>query len=91
MSNSTEMEAAQDQIATMGMPEVFYGNNHLYLAKPEHNFLLEICPKEAISFSSYAKRQSQLRNLEAQATIEINLGDANESQLNVIDVIPDSI
>lgn len=62
MSNSTEMEAAQDQVATMGLPEVLYGNNHLYLAKPEHNFLLEVCPVDAVSFSSFAKRQAHLRD-----------------------------
>lgn len=56
MSNSTEMEAAQDQIATMGLPEVFYGNNHLYLTKPACNFMVEVCPVDAIGQSSYAKR-----------------------------------
>ena len=91
MSNSTEMEAAQDQIATMGLPEVFYGNNHLYLAKPEHNFLLEICPIDACSFSSYAKREAHLRNPEMHASIEVSLNDADHKKLNVIDVIPDAI
>lgn len=63
MSNSTEMEAAQDQIATMGLPEVFYGNNHLLLCKPNNNFMVEICAVDAVSFSSYAKRQECLRDL----------------------------
>lgn len=53
MSNSPEMEAAQDQVATNGLPEVFYGNNHLYLMRSESNFLLEISAVDAISFSSY--------------------------------------
>jgi len=65
MSNSTEMEAAQDQVATMGLPEVLYGNNHLYLAKPEHNFLLEVCPVDAVSFSSFSKRQAHLRDAQS--------------------------
>lgn len=56
MSNSTEMEAAQDQVATMGLPEIFYGNNHLYIARPEFNFLLEVSAIDSISFASYAKR-----------------------------------
>ena len=54
MSNSQEMEAAQDRIGTNGLPEVFYGNNHLYLARPGSNFLLEINAADSCSFSSYA-------------------------------------
>ena len=56
MSNSTEMEAVEDKVATMGLPEVIYGNNHLYLARPDCNFLLDINATDAISFASFAKR-----------------------------------
>ena len=56
MSNSTEMEAVQDQVATMGLPEVLYGNNHLYLTRPDCNFMVEVSAVDAISFASYAKR-----------------------------------
>ena len=68
MSNSTEMEAAQDQVATMGLPEVFYGNNHLFLVKPESNFLLEVSALDSISYTSYAKRQDFLRSAETANT-----------------------
>ena len=73
MSNSREMEAAQDQVATMGLPEVFYGNNHLYVSRPDSNFLLEISAVDAISQSSFAKRQATLRNPETQAVAEIDI------------------
>ena len=71
MSNSTEMEAAQDQVATMGLPEVFYGNNHLYLARPDCNFLLEVSAVDAISFASYAKRQACLRDAATAPSAQI--------------------
>ncbi len=56
MSNSKEMEAAQDKTGTSGLPEVFYGNSHLYLTNPQYNFLFEVSALDAISFASYAKR-----------------------------------
>ena len=90
MSNSIEMEAAQDQIATMGLPEVFYGNNHVYLAKPEFNFLLEVCPVDAISYSSYAKRESHLRDAQSQASVEVGVAE-DDKLLNLIDIIPQSM
>jgi hypothetical protein len=73
----------------MGLPEVFYGNNHLYLANPEHNFLFEVSAVDAISFASYAKRQETLRT-EEKNRVEMNCsGDSNG--LNLIDSIPQKI
>ena len=91
MSNSTEMEAAQDQVATMGLPEVFYGNNHLYLTKNDANFLLEVSAVDAVSYASFAKRQEHLRNPEAQASVVVARADNSEQLLNLIDVIPENI
>lgn len=75
MSNSTEMEAVEDQVATMGLPEVIYGNNHLYLARPDCNFLFEINATDAISFASFAKRSACLRDPAnaSHASVEIDL------------------
>jgi len=90
MSNSQEMEAAQDLIATNGLPEVFYGNNHLYLVRPDCNFLFEVSAVDAVSFASHAHRQTRFRDAASQATIEVNV-DGEESLLNLIDVIPKKV
>ena len=72
MSNSKELDQVADQTETMGLPEVFYGNNHLYCVNAQHNFMFEICPVESVSLTSYAKRESYLRDkavTQAQATV----------------------
>lgn len=90
MSNSREMEAAQDKIATMGLPEIFYGNNHLYMAKPENNFLLEISAVDSLSFSSFSTRQEHLRTPE-QASVEVNFGEPSDKLINLVDMVPRNI
>ena len=68
----------------MGLPEVFYGNNHLYCVNAEHNFLFEICPIQSISLTSYAKRKAYLRDPNAtQSQAAVN---EDEKALNLIDV-----
>lgn len=76
----------------MGLPEVFYGNNHLYLARPDCNFLLEISAVDAISFASYSKRQACLRDPAnaSHASVQID-ASGDEQTLNMIDVIPKSV
>lgn len=71
----------------MGLPEVFYGNNHLYIARPENNFLLEVNAVDSISFASYAKRQACLRDPTTTPSTEINV-EGDEQTINMIDVIP---
>jgi hypothetical protein len=71
----------------MGLPEVFYGNNHLYIARPENNFLLEISAVDSISFASYAKRQNCLRDQATCPSAEINV-EGDEQTINMINVIP---
>ena len=73
----------------MGLPEVFYGNNHLYMAKPENNFLLEISPVDSLSYSSFVKRQEYLRSPE-QASVEVSFGSP-DTVLNLIDMVPRNI
>lgn len=73
----------------MGLPEVFYGNNHLYMAKPENNFLLEISPVDSLSYSSFVKRQEYLRGPE-QASVEVSFGSP-DTVLNLIDMVPRNI
>jgi TIP41-like family len=38
----------------MGMPEVFYGFNHLYVANSDKDLLLEFSPVPALSLSAFA-------------------------------------
>ena len=49
------------QIAGASLPEVFYGQNRFYAAFPDGNLLIEFCPIETISFSSYEKREKFMR------------------------------
>ena len=89
MSNSKELDQVSDQTETMGLPEVFYGNNHLYCVNAQHNFLFEICPVESVSLTSYAKRDSYLRDkavTQAQATV-----GESEKVLNMIDLITEEV
>ena len=89
MSNSKELDQVSDQTQTMGLPEVFYGNNHLYCVNAQHNFLFEICPVESVSLTSYAKREAHLRDAKitsAQAAV----GEP-EKVLNMIDLITEEL
>ena len=52
------MDQFSDQVPTMGLPEVFYGNNHLFFVNPEKNFMFELSALDAISLSSYAVRDA---------------------------------
>jgi len=61
MIDSKELDKVQDTVTTMGLPEVFYGDSHFFIANKSKNILLEFCPVEAVSFSSYAKRQDWTR------------------------------
>lgn len=58
MSSSAEMDQFSDQVPTMGLPEVFYGNNHIFFVNPEKNFMFELSALDAISLSSYAVRDA---------------------------------
>jgi hypothetical protein len=41
---------------TMGMPEVFYGQNKFFLACPAKNFLLDICNIKSVAGSAFKAR-----------------------------------
>ncbi len=43
----------------MGMPEAFYGYNHLYIVNPDKDFLLEISPVEALRLCSFEKAKKK--------------------------------
>ena len=74
----------------MGLPEVLYGNNHLYLTRPDCNFLLEISAVDAISFVSFAKREATLRNINDNPSAEID-ASGDEQLINTIDAIPRNV
>ena len=44
----------------MGLPEVFYGLNHFYVANQEHDILLDFNAIDSLSYSGYDKRQQFL-------------------------------
>mmetsp|Transcript_40678 Transcript_40678/g.29950 ORF Transcript_40678/g.29950 Transcript_40678/m.29950 type:complete len:86 (+) Transcript_40678:85-342(+) len=80
MVSARELDQYQDRCGTMTMPEVFYGQNRLYMALPERNFLYEVAPVPALSLSSFAKRELQLRP-----------GGEGCDKLNLIDLIPKNL
>jgi len=86
MSSSTEMDQLSDQVPTMGLPEVVYGSNHVFFVNPQRNFLFELNPLDAVSLSSYAVRDAQLRPKDVSKFSVKASGD--DKSINLIDVIP---
>eukprot|EP00350_Pseudokeronopsis_sp_OXSARD2_P002610 CAMPEP_0170542370 /NCGR_PEP_ID=MMETSP0211-20121228/1817_1 /TAXON_ID=311385 /ORGANISM="Pseudokeronopsis sp., Strain OXSARD2" /LENGTH=73 /DNA_ID=CAMNT_0010845407 /DNA_START=143 /DNA_END=364 /DNA_ORIENTATION=- len=70
----------------MGMPEVVYGMNHIYMSRPDRNFLYELSPVEALSFSAFAKREQYLKTKHVPQE-----GEDEEKKWNLIDLIPQNI
>ena len=83
----------------MGMPEVFYGFNHLYISNPDKDILLEFSPVPALSLSAFAFQKDMYKGTEA-ATLSERLEKQmtlspeqkqlleDDRQLNLVDVIP---
>lgn len=44
----------------MGLPEVFYGFNHLYVGNKDLNIILDFNAIDSLSFSGYEKRKQFL-------------------------------
>ncbi len=54
MFSAKQLDQISDTVGTMGMPEVFYGFNHLYIGNPKKDVLLEFSPVPALSLSAFA-------------------------------------
>lgn len=87
MSDSKELERLTDQAGTE-LPEVFYGRNHLYVANEDRNFLLDICPVDAISLSGFENRKQAFSESSDPVTC-VPTGD--ESTLNKVEADPKPI
>ncbi len=86
----------------MGMPEVFYGFNHLYISNPDKDVLLEFSPVPALSLSAFAFQKDMYKGTEA-ATLSERLEKQmtlspeqkqlleDDRQLNLVDVIPNQL
>lgn len=92
MSDSKALEKLTD-LAQTELPEVFYGRNHVYAVLPAHDFLLEVCPVESISLSSFAKREKTLSDTSSREPVTVKSADGLEGEfrLNKVDVVPKSI
>lgn len=55
MFDTKQLDQVSDTVGTMGMPEVFYGFNHLYVINPTKDVLLEFSAVDALSLSAFAK------------------------------------
>ena len=86
----------------MGMPEVFYGFNHLYISNPDKDVLIEFSPVPALSLSAFAFQKDMYKGTEA-ATLSERLEKQmtlspeqkqlleDDRQLNLVDVIPNQL
>lgn len=57
MSSEKEMDLVSDRVSIMGLPEVFYGFNHLYIANKDLDILLDFNAVDSLSFSGFEKRK----------------------------------
>jgi hypothetical protein len=64
MFSAKQLDQISDVVGTMGMPEVFYGFNHLYITNEEKDVLLEFSPVPALSLSSFAFQKDMLKGSE---------------------------
>jgi hypothetical protein len=60
MSSEKEMDQISDKVGIMGLPEVFYGFNHLYISSKEHNIVLDFNAIDSLSYSGHNKREQFL-------------------------------
>ena len=86
MSSEKEMDQVSDKVAIMGLPEVFYGHNHLYVSSKAHDILLDFNAIDALSFSGYDKRAAFLRQkpgdvAQQMEQLDLNTGDAGGSPM----------
>ena len=90
MFSAKQLDQISDTVGTMGMPEVFYGFNHLYISNPEKDVLLEFSPSHALCLAAFAKRdlmlRPELKSVE-ESMMELSLGDEDQA-LNLVDVKP---
>ena len=75
------MDQVSDRVGIMGLPEVFYGSNHLIIANKEHNILLDFNAVDSLSYSGFSKR-SQFLN-PAGKNEEESKGDVEELTANL--------
>jgi hypothetical protein len=82
MSSEKEMDQVSDRVGIMGLPEVFYGSNHLIIANKEHNILLDFNAVDSLSYSGFSKR-SQFLNPDSGKNHEESKGDVEELTANL--------
>jgi hypothetical protein len=79
----------------MGMPEVVYGYNRLYIVNPAKNLFLEFAPIEALRLTAF-KHQNELFIEKASTDLEgkmesLCLEEDDDKHLNYIDMIAKQI
>lgn len=79
----------------MGMPEVFYGYNRLYIANPDKDIILEFSPIEALKLSAFENQKHAIKTSSSAApkdSLASNVQDKlvidEDAKLNTIDLIP---
>ena len=84
----------------MGLPTVFYGFNHVYIANKQANIVIDFNTIDSLSYSSFQKQKLFSRD---QSTVDPNLASVQtlvlensglsekEKCLNLIDIIPEQV
>ena len=73
MFSAKQLDQISDVVGTMGMPEVFYGFNHLYISNPDKDILLEFSPVPALSLSAFAFQKDMLKGSDSASTLSDRL------------------
>jgi hypothetical protein len=87
MSNTKELDMLTDQ-AGCDLPEVFYGKNKLIAVMPSKDLMIEICPVDAVSLTSFQKREAYLR---PSADRRECTNAQDHKILNLVDMIPSTL
>lgn len=73
MFSAKQLDQISDVVGTMGMPEVFYGFNHLYISNPDKDVLLEFSPVPALSLSAFAFQKDMVKGSDSATTLSDRL------------------
>ena len=80
MSSEREMDQVSDKVGIMGLPEVFYGFNHLYISNKSLNILLDFNAIDSLALSGYDMRAALLN---PSTGIDLSKGFPKEQQEEV--------
>lgn len=58
MCTNAEHQLIHDYLGIQAVPDMFFGQNRLYIACADHNILLEFSPIDALLCSKYSEQKA---------------------------------